>query len=136
MQNIQDAKTWKELLEWIVVDHSKYSKKEVAKNIIGISEKSYFDIINGRIPKERLTRILKGFVKKQYNAELILGEGMNIKIQQYLNINGDNNKISDSQKSYGVETRSWDKQRESLLNRVIELEDEIKELKSKKKRKR
>ena len=129
---IQGIKTWSELLTFITKDFYKLPKKKVAQEVIGIAEKSYFDIIGGKIPKERLIRQISGFVKENYNAELNLGKGNNISIKRSINIEGNNNVVKDSQSKY-IESKSDSKQKEYLLNRVIELEDEVKKLKVKRK---
>ena len=72
------------------------------------------------------------FVKENYNAGLSLGKGNNISIKRSISIEGNNNVVKDSQSKYN-ESKSGNNQKEYLLNRVIELEDEVKKLKGKKK---
>ena len=130
MKGLTDIKTWEELIKFIINDKYGMNFKEIAIDVLGISSKSFYDIKKGKIPKKQLYRKISGYIKDKYNLEIKQEIGANIKLKQSIDIAGNNNVIKDSQK-YNLSS-SNEEQKNYLLNRVIELENEIKELRNKK----
>ena len=130
MKGLTDIKTWEELIKFIINDKYGMNFKEIAIDVLGISSKSFYDIKKGKIPKKQLYRKISGYIKDKYNLEIKKEIGANIKLKQSIDIAGNNNVIKDSQK-YNLSS-SNEEQKNYLLNRVIELENEIKELRNKK----
>ncbi len=130
MKGLTDIKTWEELIKFIINDKYGMNFKEIAIDVLGISSKSFYDIKKGKIPKKQLYRKISGYIKDKYNLEIKQEIGANIKLRQSIDISGNNNVIKDSQK-YNLSS-SNEEQKNYLLNRVIELENEIKELRNKK----
>lgn len=130
MKGLTDIKTWEELIKFIINDKYGMNFKEIAIDVLGISEKSFYDIKKGKIPQKQLYRKISGYIKDKYNLEIKKEIGANIKLKQSIDIAGNNNVIKDSQK-YNLSS-SNEEQKNYLLNRVIELENEIKELRNKK----
>ncbi len=130
MKGLTDIKTWEELIKFIINDKYGMNFKEIAIDVLGISEKSFYDIKKGKIPQKQLYRKISGYIKDKYNLEIKKEIGANIKLRQSIDIAGNNNVIKDSQK-YNLSS-SNEAQKNYLLNRVIELENEIKELRNKK----
>ena len=129
MKRITEIISWEELIEFIIKDNYGMNFKELAKDVLGISEKSFYDIKKGKIPQKQLYRKIAGYIKEKYNVEIKNGEGTKFKLQS-IDIMGNNNIIKDSQK-HSVYTDN-EIQKSYLLNRVIELENEVKELRNKK----
>ena len=130
MKGLTDIKTWEELIKFIINDKYGMNFKEIAIDVLGISEKSFYDIKKGKIPQKQLYRKISGYIKDKYNLEIKKEIGANIKLRQSIDIAGNNNVIKDSQK-YNLSS-SNEEQKNYLLNRVIELENKIKELRNKK----
>jgi len=135
MRKLEEIKTWEDLIYFISESYSGINLKKIAKEKIGMGEKSFFDIRNGKVPGENLARKLRGFLRENFNAEIIASNNINISVRKITNINGDKNRVKDVKTRYGNETPADEKQKNYLLNRVIDLEDEVRTLRGKKKRK-
>jgi len=132
MKGLTEVKTWGELIEFIINSNYGMNFKEIAIDVLGISEKSFYDIKKGKIPQKQLFRKISGYIKSKYNMEIKNEGNDNIKVKQSITINGNKNIVKDSQNNSVFP--SVDVQKNYLLNRVIELESEVKELKRKSKR--
>ena len=117
------TKTFVDLLQFIANDFPDKSLRDVAK-MIGMSEASYYQIKKGRVPKEKLLRVLKSYLIKNYNLTFELTEGSKVKVKSL-----DTHRLEEDNKPQPNIVS--EKRTKYLLDRVIELEEENERLKAK-----
>ena len=125
---IQDVKTLKNLLDFIVGEYPNLNKKEIAK-LSGISWGSFAAIDRGEIVGDNVARKLNGFLKEKFGYEFKQMQGNNIQIIQTKNfiVKGD---YAGQDSSINKSLPETEKIRE-LEVIIIELNKEILELKRK-----
>lgn len=130
MKELSEVKTWPELLDFIENDNFGLNLREIAKDILGISEKSFYDIKRGKIPQKQLFRKIAGYLKTKHNVIIKQGEGINIRISDNINITGDKNLVRDSQNIY--KSNQDDKVIiKFLMDEIADYKNEIKKLRCK-----
>lgn len=118
LKDIPNVHTFADLLEVIARDYPDKSLKDVATKI-GIGDKSYFNIKNGVVPKQKLLRSIKSFVEREYGLKLEVINGTKIKLKSITVNNGGTVSIANVQ---------MDDRTKYLLDKIIELEKEKQEL--------
>ena len=118
-------------MDFIVKENYEMNFKEIAKDVLDISEKSFYDIKKGRVPRKQLFRKIAGYLKETYSVKLTQGDDMKISIRNLVYINGTHNIVRDTQSSYGINQNSKTIN-EYLLDKITELKNEIKKLKKNK----
>lgn len=109
-----------DLLLYFANEHPDLTLKEVAK-LIGISEKYFFEIRKGVVPGENVIRKLNGYLINKKGAAFKITKGNRIEIQD---LSGNNNIVAGA----NVNNSNVDRER-YLLDKMMQLEDEVRELK-------
>ena len=119
--NITNINTFADLINFIAKQYSELPLKEIAKKKIGISEKSFFDIKRGKMPHEKLQRVLKSFVEKNYGFSFNQSDSNGVKIniiKKVVNVNGDHSSAAGRDNII----KGTNDQLSYLVDRIITLE--------------
>ena len=123
-QEQTEASSISMLLNIIAKDFPNLALKEVAKKI-GMSEKSFFDLKKGMIPKAKLIRTLQAYCEKEkhFTFDIIKGNRITIKT-----LSGSQNTIVGGDKNTDNSGDNYEREK-YLLNLVVRLEEEKQMLK-------
>ncbi|MEO8398506.1 MAG: hypothetical protein ABI550_01695 [Ignavibacteriaceae bacterium] len=122
-----DVKTFADLMVKFLEKIPGRSMEKTAE-YIGISKRSFFDIKKGKEPKAKLTRVIKGYLEKEYKFNLEVVDKNKIKIKP-LKSSNINRVQTNFQNKNNYENESGSKVIDLLTKKIEDIETSLTDVK-------